>query len=181
MAEVHDVLDVQPICAVTFSPDCALDEIHSLLETVLSPVEEVSPVFDFSFTKYYEKQMGPELKKQFVSFVQTMHPGKLAVLKVRTNEMEKSWSKNGKRSINLDPGYITAAKLVLASAKDFAHRIFLGEGIYGDVQFQFRDQEFRPHPWTFPDYQSEIAMAFFHKVRQSFIHKGKLNDKTYSV
>lgn len=181
MAVVHEVLDVQPICAITFSPDCQLNDIYRTLESLYSPVEDGSPVFDFSFTKYYEKEMGPGLKKQFVSFVQTHHPKDLPGLKVRTNEIEKSWSRDGNRCINLDPGYITSAKLVLASAKDFAHRIYLSDGIYGDVQFQFRGHAFRPHPWTFPDYQTETALAFFHRVRERFLEKGKLNGKANTV
>jgi hypothetical protein len=75
--------------------------------------------------------------------------------------------------VNLDPGYITAAKLVLASTKDFAHRVYVGKGIYGDVQLRFRDDAFRPVEWTYPDYRTDLAIDFFQNVRQNFINEEK--------
>ena len=112
--------------------------------------------------------MGKDLKKVFVVFYGFYDPGCLADSKIRTTAMEGEFSE-GNRKVNLDPGYITAAKLVLATAKDFAHRIYLGRGIYGDVQYRFRQGKFEPSAWTYPDYQTDLAVAFFAEVRQNFL------------
>ena len=115
--------------------------------------------------------------KQFFSFIQTINPEKLPGIKIGTNRIEESWSELGKRKVNLDPGYLTGAKLVLASTKDFAHRIFLGDGIYGDLQLQFRHNKFWPEAWTFPDYQTELALDFFTRVRSRFVLEENHDEK----
>ena len=165
MGDVRPVKSVLPVCAVTFCPGIAVEEVIGQLETVLGSVYDQSPVFLFSFTRYYAEEMGDELKKQYFSFVPLSNPGRLPEFKIQTNALESAWSENGKRRVNLDPGYVTAAKLVLASTKDYTHRIYLGDGIYGDVQLQFRDGCFRAQTWTYPDYQSDLALTFFHRVR----------------
>jgi len=160
--------DAKPICAVTFVPEVSLDEIVGQLGPVLGKPDHQSPVFDFDYTDYYRDEMGPDLKKVFLSFSGSVKPDGLVRMKLRTNELEAEWTVRGKRRINLDPGYMTSAKLVLASTKDFAHRIFLGEGIYGDVQLQFRHGRWRPSAWTFPDYRTTQAKAFFSSVRDLY-------------
>jgi len=170
---IREAIPVKPVCAVTFVEDVDFSEVVEELEKVLGPVEERTPIFDFSFTTYYREEMGAELKKVFVSFVELIDPGNLPKIKRKTNLIEESWSVEGKRQINLDPGYIAGAKLVLASTKDFAHRIFLGDGIYGDVQLQFRQNCFRTEKWTFPDYQTHTAMEFFERVRKKYVREVK--------
>ena len=166
MGQVHDAGKVKPICAVTYGQSVSLEKALSELETILCSVEFRSRAFDFSFTEYYLTEMGRDLKKVFVSFTGLILPERLPDLKRQTNEIEAVWSAGGKRLVNLDPGYITTAKLVLASTKDFAHRLFLADGIYGDVQLQYRHGRFRTQPWTFPDYQTDLALDFFEEVRK---------------
>ena len=120
--------------------------------------------------------MGKYLLKCFLSFRDLMPPEKLPSMKLRTNEIEDAWSKDGKRRVNLDPGYLTGAKLVLASAKDFAHRLFLSDGIYGDVQLQYARNRFNIQPWTYPDYQTETAIQFFEKIRQKYLVEVRQHD-----
>lgn len=158
---------VKAVCAVTWAAEADPAAAEGRLKTLLGPVENRSDTYDFSFTDYYEQEMGGNLKKHFLSFVKPIHPGLLPSLKVRTNEMETDLSVHGRRAFNLDPGYISPAKLVMASAKNFSHRIYLGEGIYGDLQLQYRQHCFHPQHWTFPDYQTETALAFFTAVRNT--------------
>ena len=162
---------MKPVCGVTFSMGVDLEGVIVRLKEVLGDVEDRTEVFDFSFTDYYREEMGTGLSKVFLSFVHLIHPGSLVRIKRKTNLMEESWSVDGKRRVNLDPGYVTGAKLVLASTKDFAHRIFLAEGIYGDVQLQFRDNCFRVQDWTFPDYRTRTALEFFERVRKKYVGK----------
>jgi hypothetical protein len=169
LAIIRNPIPVKLICGITFSPELNLASIIEKLETVFSSVEQKSTVFNFSdFTSYYEEEMGKNLSKVFIAFYGFYDPGSLAECKVRTTVLEQEIS-GEHRKVNLDPGYITPAKLVLATAKDFAHRIYLGQGIYGDVQYRFRRGKFEPSAWTYPDYQTELAVAFFSEIRQNLL------------
>jgi len=173
MGDIRKAAHVKPICAVTFTENINLARVIQKLEEVLGPVEDKTEPFDFSFTNYYLDEMGTDLKKVFLSFRNLMMPGQLPKMKLETNKIEADWSIKGKRQVNLDPGYITTSKLVLASTKNFAHRIFLSDCIYGDLQMQYRHNQFHVQAWTYPDYQTKSAMDFFHKVRQSFAQQVK--------
>jgi hypothetical protein len=170
---IREVLKVKPVCGVMFQPQIDLSQMIGELQSVAGVVDERSDVFDFSFSDYYEEEMGTGLKKVFLSFHLLVHPGTLPVMKLKTSEIETRWSKQGKRRVNLDPGYITGAKLVLASTKDFAHRVFIGDGIYGDVQLRFVHNRFRANELTYPDYQTGPALSFFQGVRAKFMKQGQ--------
>jgi len=171
MAGIRDAQSVKAICAVTRAPAADTAAAENRLEALLGPVEHRSEEYDFNFTAYYEREMGSGLKKYFLSFAGTIHPRLLPSLKVRTNEIETDLAAGAGRTVNLDPGYLTPAKLVMASAKNFSHRIFIGGGIYGDLQLQYRDNRFHPQHWTFPDYQTETALVFFTAVRNELINQ----------
>ena len=91
--------------------------------------------------------------------------------KLITNFIESDLSTGGARRVNLDPGYMDAARVVLASTKDHAHRILLGKGIYGEVTLLYRDGAFRPLPWTYPDYREAATLAFLKGVRVWYLKK----------
>ena len=150
------------------APDVRMEEICLQLESVIGKMEIQSPLFDFNFTEYYLSEMGPDLKKVFMSFSELTGPERLAGMKIMTNELEQSWMRAGKRRVNMDPGYVTSAKLVLATTKDFAHRVAIGGGIYGDVQLQFRHGKWRTNAWTFPDYRTPLSKTFFASVRDHY-------------
>jgi len=130
----------------------------------------VSPAFDFTETDYYLDEMGPDLKKQFWVFEQTIDPVELASVKRATNDLEDQYIEQSEhaetRPLNLDPGYLTLAKLILASTKDHAHRIYLQEGIYAELTLQYRGKAWHALPWTYPDYQREDFQAFFTECRE---------------
>jgi hypothetical protein len=118
--------------------------------------------------------MGTDLKKQFVVFEQPIDPAALADIKRQTNAWEAEYAALGRhpepRPLNLDPGYITAAKLVLASTKDHAHRIYLRDGIYAEVTLAYRDRRWQPHEWTYPDYRRDDYQQFFTDCRRLLQH-----------
>ena len=68
---------------------------------------------------------------------------------------------------HIDPGLIGLANLVLASTKNYAHRLYLGEGIYGEVSMIYENRTFVPLKWTYPDYYIEESIDFFLRVRES--------------
>ncbi len=181
MGSIREPLRVKPICAVTFRDGIELTLISRELEKVFGPVENQSSVYDFRFTRYYEEEMGTDLKKVFFSFSRLAKPESLSEMKIRTNAFEEAWSEKGKRRINLDPGYITGGKLVLASTKDFSHRIYLDKGIYGDVQLRFVRGQFLVSEWTYPDYQTELALTFFQKVRNRFVQQEKEHERVHQL
>lgn len=179
MAQIRPPSLVKPICAITFTSEIDLEQVISGLEPILGKEEERSPVYPFIHTTFYEEEMGKNLQKVFLSFRELQLPEQLVEWKIKTNLLESKWMVQNKRKVNIDPGYLTSAKLVMASAKDFAHRIYLGQGIYGDLQLQFRHGKWHPHPWTFPDYQTELAFAFFEKVRNRYVEQER--EKRHAV
>jgi hypothetical protein len=113
--------------------------------------------------------MGEDPKKQFLSFDKLIMPDQLADIKNSTNRIESQYSIEGKRTINLDPGYLEESKLILASTKNFSHRIYLRAGIWAELTLSYAAGKFVTHPWTYPDYQTELAYDFLHKAREIYI------------
>jgi hypothetical protein len=146
-----------------------LSTVNSLLQERLGPIDIESDLLEFNYTRYYENEMGPGLKRLFVGFDSLGPPDKLVEVKSFTNELERTFSEEGKRLVNLDPGYLTAAKVVLASTKDYAHRLYLGDGIYGEVTLVYQGGRFRTLPWTYPDYRSEMYHEFFRQLRTAYL------------
>ena len=174
MAQIREVQRVKSVCGITFAQSVELEGILDAIAGIIGKVEQRCEVFEFDHTGYYAEEMGDGLRKVFASFQGLIHPGRLSEMKKKTtNELEAVWSEHERRKVNLDPGYVTMAKVVMASAKDFAHRVYIGDGIYGDVQLQYRDHGFRVQPWTFPDYQTQIALSFFEDVRKALYEEVK--------
>ena len=133
------------------------------------PIARESATFDFRETDYYESTMGPGLKKVFWAFERLVEPDRLADLKLQTNAWEEEYAELGRheeaRPLNLDPGYLDLGKLVLASTKDFCHRVYLQRGIYAEVTLYYRHGRWEHHPRTFADYRRPDYQQFFSECR----------------
>jgi len=127
---------------------------------------ESGPI-DFNYTVYYEKEIGPGLKRRFISFGRLISIQDLYRIKLYTNRLETKFSNLGKRQVNIDPGYVDLAKLVLASTKDYAHRIYLRKGIFAEATLNYRSNSFSPNDWTYPDYRSQEYIDIFNKIRKT--------------
>lgn len=172
MAEAKPFPPVKLICGVIFSREDALDQAEKRLIDLYGPVDFASPLFSFDFTEYYEKQMGKDLKRKFLSFERLIPPESLSKIKLETNELEEEIKKSLKarlRVVNLDPGYLTSSALIMATAKNFAHRIPLQKGIYAHLELLFTRKEPRPLSWTYPDYKTEGYQNFFIAVRKTYL------------
>lgn len=138
------------------------------------PVALESPPFDFRETDYYDATMGRGLRKVFWTFEQLMDPGRLVEWKLASNRWEEAYAALGNHSeprpLNLDPGYLTLGKLVLASTKDFTHRVYLSDGIYAEVTLYYRNRGWQHHAWTFPDYRRADYHQFFSEARH-YLHQ----------
>ncbi len=136
----------------------------------LSPIKLLSPCFPFTESMYYRNAMGEELKKQFAILSDWYDPAELATHKVLCHRWEEElvneMVSDVERPLNIDPGYMSMTKLVLASTKNREHRLYLRDGIYAEVTLAFRDQQWVPFPWTYPDYQRDDFRVFFHECRK---------------
>lgn len=144
------------------------------LEKKFGPIELKSPVIPFNYTDYYEEEIGRDIKRQFLSFQKLIDPGSLAGIKLFTNKLEERLQRERVgpgRPINLDPGYLASSKLVLASTKDYYHRIYLEKGIYAEVTLRYVKGAFEPLPWTYPDYRSKEYIDFFTESRILYTKK----------
>ncbi len=120
------------------------------------------------YSSYYEPEMGSPLFRRFIFFKKLISEEDLASIKIKTNEIERKLSKNDKRNINLDPGYISLAKLVLATTKDYCHRIYIAHGIYGEVTLYFKRDSFQPHEFTYRDYADKEYIKIFNLARNLY-------------
>lgn len=166
------------LIAVISRYEAALNWARETLVQHLGPVACDSEAFDFTETEYYTATMGANLKKQFLTFERLIDPGALADIKRQTNNWEAEYAATADhvepRPLNLDPGYITLAKLVLASTKDHAHRIYLRDGIYAELTLNFRHRRWQPLEWTYPDYLRDDFQRFFTRCREWLLNCGKL-------
>jgi hypothetical protein len=158
------------IVAASSRYEAALEWGQQVCQQQFGPVEQVSEAFDFTETRYYERDMGTDLKKQFWTFSQRIDPGQLPATKIQTNSWEARYAELARhpepRPLNLDPGYLTLAKLVLASTKDHAHRLYVGQGIFAEITLSYRHGAWQAAPWTYPDYQRSDFQAFFTACRE---------------
>ena len=165
MEKILKPYPVKLVSGFIFKERKPLNLAKSLLNKHFGAIDFVSPVFSFNYTGYYEEEFGRELKRLFVSFKGLIGPEELPKIKVFSNKIEKKLSKGKKRLINIDPGYIGLAKLILASTKDYSHRIYLGKGIFAETTLVFEGKSYKPRPWTYPDYASEEYISIFNKIR----------------
>ena len=144
-------------------------DLYDPLEDIGGPVDIISPWLDFDFTDYYYKEMEAPLFRRMVAFKPLMRQGDLAKIKLATNALEEQFSERSHRRVNIDPGYLLCSRFVLATGKDYAHRIWIGQGIYADLTLMYTNQGFKPLEWTYPDYASKEILVFLGKVRAKYL------------
>ncbi len=169
MAEARPVEPVLLVVALFSRHDRALDWARQRLEQAYGPIGLASIPFLFDQTSYYERTMGTDLSKQFLAFQNLIDPGTLADIKLTTNDLERELAQVREfpdtRPLNLDPGYLTQGKFILASMKDHSHRIYLSKGVYAEVTLFYRGGRFELWPWTYRDYQLAQVHSFLEGAR----------------
>ncbi len=136
------------------------------LASDFGPMDFLSMPGDFPYTTYYDDEMGRGIRRQTAGFLNLVAQGSLPDLKLRTNEIEARFLQNGKRQVNIDPGILSVERLVLATGKNFTHRIYLREGIYADLTLIYRKGAYRPLPWTYPDYREPEFLHYLEVMRK---------------
>ena len=171
MGQIIDHPPVKLIIAVTISEPTLWERIKEKLEILFNSIDHTMDWYDLHHTDYYEEEMGKHLKKRMLSFSKLIRAENLSVIKMITNNLEQEFSMDNRRRINLDPGYITPAKLILATTKDYSHRIYLNKGIFGDLHLTWYNRHFQPNSWTYPDYQEPFVLKFFEEVRERYMEQ----------
>lgn len=149
-----------------------MDPVRAALQSHFGLIDDQSELISFNFTTYYEPEMGPDLQRIWLSFSDLRPLESLADDKLTTNQLEARWrTPDGRRRVNLDPGHLTMHSLVLATTKNYAHRVFLGRGIYAEVTLLYEHGRFSFLKWTYPDYQSQAAQVFLSRVRDRYVER----------
>lgn len=167
---------VKLLCGLLSGDVDLLRRATQLLVRRFGPVDLVSDIWPFDQTNYYEAEMGGGLRRQFVSFERLIGPESLPSIKHETNAIEATLAEQCLslglgRPVNLDPGYLTPTKLVLATTKDAGHRIYIGSQMYAEVTLRWVDEAWQVQPWTYPDYRQEAYHAYFTAVRRRFLEQ----------
>lgn len=169
MSKPKDPEAARLILSVIYPEGAEIPAAWKAIEKAWGPLDFLSTVRSFDYTSYYEKEMGRPLYRRWAAFRTLVAQDRLVEVKWQALAMERQWSREGKRSLNLDPGLITAERLVLATGKNYSHRLYLGQGIFGDLTLVFRKGTFQPLPWTFPDYKEEDSIWMFNKIRERYL------------
>ena len=177
MGATYDFENEKLIIGVIYHDEEVLRQALDILTREFGEIEAVSEEFSFSgeFSTYYDEEIGGEGLRRIYSFKETVDPTRQADIKIRTNEIEAEFSVDGKRKINLDPGFINHGRLLLATTKETGFRIPLKEGIYTELTLFWARGGWQKLPWTYRDYQSERVQKFITEVRHSYLAERRKN------
>ena len=175
MGTIRPFAPVKLFIGVLVANSKFIPQVEERLTAAYGAIDHRSDVIPFDFTDYYENEMGDLIDRVFFSFERLIEADQLPEIKRQTNQFEdeltpllRTSSTSVKRPVNLDSGYIEQAKVILASTKNFYHRIYLGGGVFGEVTMHFKNNTYQFFPWTYPDYQSRDYQEFFLKMRHTF-------------
>ena len=178
MWEINKTQPVKLLIAAMAADNKCLSAALDAIVAEFGTTDFESDIWPFDQTDYYKDQTGPNIVKQFVSIEKLIDPGELAQIKHKTNQIEQTQAdllrSSGvvwPRPINLDPGIIEPSKLVLASTKNFSHRIYIGEQMYAEVTLVFHKGKWESFPYTFGDYKQLRYFEFFNKVRTRLVEQ----------
>ena len=156
---------VKLFSGVIYRDEGVYEETRKKLEERFSPVDLQAGPFDFDFTTYYNTEMGTPLYRRFISFERLIAPEELPGIKLFTNEVETASAINGNRIINLDPGYLSDANVIIATTKNYYQRVPLTQGIYAHMEYILKGKKLLTLEWTYPDFRTPEYMDFFDRLK----------------
>jgi len=171
MGKIVSPAKVKLICAVLWNSSVAIDTVYQRLTENWGPIDMRSTAYDFTHTAYYGEEFGENLTKQFVSFDQLINIETIPDIKILGNSLEEQFLAGSHRCVNIDPGYIANAKLVMPTTKNLPHRVYIGKNIYADLQLIYKKPTFQTILWTFADYKETFNLEFFNKVRDRYMEQ----------
>jgi len=156
-------------CGLLVNGRAGEKEVAETLEREFGRIVLKSEPFIFTETDYYESEMGERLTRFFVGFDRFIEKERIADIKQKTIDIERKRYSGGEgRNVNIDPGYLTSAKVVLPTTKNFQHRIYLQDGIFAEVTLRYRRNSFQAWEWTYPDYLRPESIRFFNRLREFY-------------
>ena len=171
MGQIVEPSKAKLIAALLWNEAVNISEVYARLEKEWGPIDAYSAVYDFIHTGYYKDEFGERLKKQFVSFERLVDINTIPDIKILGNELENGFHTGQNRAVNIDPGYIANAKLVMPTTKNLPHRVYIGKNIYADLQLIYKKPTFQTILWTFADYKEPFNLEFFNKVRDRYMEQ----------
>lgn len=168
MSQPRPAKPAKLIIGVFTNEDALFGHASTLLVDQFGEIDLVSAWLPFKDTNYYEKEMGGNLSRRMIAFKQLIDPGCLPAVKHMCIKIEKKFLIQNKRRINIDPGYLTHERFVLATGKNYTHRIYIGDGIYADLTLIFQNGKFQVLPWTYPDYAKDDIQSFLIRTRNKY-------------
>ncbi|MBN1661980.1 MAG: DUF4416 family protein [Deltaproteobacteria bacterium] len=173
MSRPGDAEAVKLVMSVFSAQSRLLNEATAELSCRYGGIDFVSALIPFHYTDYYEQEMGSPLCRRFISFENLVRPESLPDIKRATNALEEKYATGHRRQINIDPGYISHAHLILATGKGYTHRPYLRDGIYADLTLIYQSGTFQSLPWTYPDYAAKDTLAMFNIIRARYALQAK--------
>lgn len=177
MGETKEHALVKLVIGFIYRDEVYVEKAKDILRRHFGKIDFESEALPFAHTDYYREELGEDLKKRFISFERLIPPARLPRVKLITNAVEKRLSIDsfveGSRSVNIDPGYLDLAKLVLASTKNYSHRLYLGQGVYAEVTLFYKDNTFTPWEWTYPDFKSAEYVSICNRIREIYVNQIK--------
>jgi hypothetical protein len=164
-------LKVKLVIGMLGKDQAIINRARQALEKIYGTEEEVLPCIPFTWTNYYEDEIGSKSFRCFVTYENLIERENIVKIKRRTNSLEKSFSRKGLRPVNLDPGYLTLGQFFLASTKDQRQRVYLGRGIFLEPSLFFKDGKFYPFDWTYRDYRSKAYLEYFKRARSKLAYQ----------
>ncbi len=175
MWEIAEPKPVKLIVGILAADENSLSVARDRLVELYGPADLTSQVWSFTQTRYYKDQTGENIVRQFLTFEKLIDPGGLARIKHQTNDLEETLASELNtpfpRPINLDPGIIEPSKLILASTKNFSHRIYIGDKMYAELTLSFNKGTWQSYPYTFPDYKQNRYHQFLGAAREKLVEQ----------
>lgn len=168
MNGIFKIKEVKLFIGFIYASEKVYRKTKHILERKFGQSDFESKTLPFNHTKYYEAEFGSDLKRKFLSFKNLIRPEKLAQIKIITNRVEKKLAHQNSRQINIDPGILDLGKVILATTKDYRHRIYLSRGIYAEVTLYYQNKSFQFWEWTYPDYKTYEYIHMFSCIRKIY-------------
>lgn len=164
MGRISEFNKVKLFCGLIFAETGAAEKAKMELADHFSAIDSQSALIPFRATDYYRVEMGEPLFRQFVSFAGLLDPQRLPGIKWFTNRLEERFLSDGSRTVNLDPGYLSDANVIIATSKNHFHRVPLRRGIYAHLEYVLKNKQLEFLPWTYPDFKQPEYLAFFSQL-----------------
>jgi hypothetical protein len=168
MGQILKPNPVKLIFGFIFKEGSELKKTKTIINELFGKTDFESKNLAFTHSDYYEKEFGTGLLRKFISIKRLVLPSDLPQIKITANKIEEKLAIDKRRTINIDPGYVDLAKLILASTKDYVHRIYLDGGIFAETTLFYRENSFKPQEWTYPDYRTPEYIEIFNEIRKIY-------------